>query len=157
MAYAEFAGKSIPTVYEWRQAAPIGFNAAIVLMSNFDGKAPAPVRSHFGMSNFGAYDMAGKKEWTANASGTFRYALGARDEPSYVFSTAARRPFPEDDLRKIPHVNVPMPPAASFAPRAQGGAEREAVKRSGYELLRASIAISRRSRARVDRQRLPPY
>ena len=38
MAYAEFAGKSIPTVYEWRHAAPVEFNADVVLMSNFSGK-----------------------------------------------------------------------------------------------------------------------
>jgi dienelactone hydrolase len=119
MAYAEFAGKSIPTVYEWRQAAPVGFNAAIVLMSNFDGKAPAPVRSHYGMSNFGAYDMAGNvKEWTANASGTFRYALGgAWDEPSYVFSVAdARDPFWRTVSMGFRTVKRPTPPpAASFA------------------------------------------
>ena len=71
MAYAEFAGKSIPTVYEWRRAAPIEVNADVVLMSNFSGKALAPVGANHGMTTFGAYDMAGNvKEWTANASGS---------------------------------------------------------------------------------------
>ena len=42
MAYAEFVGKAIPTVYEWRRAAPVEVNADVVLMSNFSGKALAP-------------------------------------------------------------------------------------------------------------------
>jgi dienelactone hydrolase len=96
MAYAEFTGKSIPTVYEWRRAAPIDANADILLMSNFSAKALAPVGAHRGMTAFGAYDMAGNvKEWTANPSGTLRCALGgAWDEPSYQFNTLdARDPF----------------------------------------------------------------
>src|SRR6266853_909747 len=52
MAYAEFAGKSIPTAYEWRRAAPIEFNADIVLMSNFSGRAVAPVGKYHGMTTF---------------------------------------------------------------------------------------------------------
>ena len=68
MAYAEFAGKSIPTVYEWRRAAPVEFNADVVLMSNFSGKGLSPVGKHAAMTAFGAYDMAGNvKEWTTNA------------------------------------------------------------------------------------------
>jgi dienelactone hydrolase len=166
MAYAEFAGKSIPTVYEWRQAAPIGFNAAIVLMSNFDGKAPAPIRSHHGMSNFGAYDMAGNvKEWTANASGTLRYALGgAWDEPSYVFSTAdARDPFWRTVSMGFRTVKRPMPPpAASFAPmelQAPDVRSERPVNDQTYQVL-ADLHSYQPSEldARVDqRDDSPPY
>jgi dienelactone hydrolase len=166
MAYAEFAGKSIPTVYEWRQAAPVGFNAAIVLMSNFDGKAPAPVRSHHGMSNFGAYDMAGNvKEWTANASGTLRYALGgAWDEPSYVFSVAdARDPFWRTVSMGFRTVKRPTPPpAASFAPlelRAPEVRSEKPVDDQAYQLL-AGLHRYQPSEldARVDRRDdSPPF
>jgi dienelactone hydrolase len=118
-AYAEFAGKSIPTVYEWRRAAPIEFNADVVLMSNFSGKGLAPVGANHGMTTFGAYDMAGNvKEWTANASGALRYALGGGwDEPSYVFAMSdALDPFWRTVSMGFRTVKRPVPPpAASFA------------------------------------------
>jgi formylglycine-generating enzyme required for sulfatase activity/dienelactone hydrolase len=119
MAYAEFAGKSIPTVYEWRHAAPVEFNADVVLMSNFSGKGLTPAGAHHGMTRFGAYDMAGNvKEWTANASGMLRYAMGgAWDESSYVFSVAdARDPFWRTVSMGFRTVKRPTaPPPASFA------------------------------------------
>ena len=119
MAYAEFAGKSIPTVYEWRQAAPVEFNADVVLMSNFSGKGLAPVGSHHGMTAFGAYDMAGNvSEWAANPSGRLRYALGgAWDEPSYTFSMSdARDPFWRTVSMGFRTVERPTPPPVeSFA------------------------------------------
>ena len=119
MAYAEFAGKSIPTVYEWRQAAPVEFNADLVLMSNFSGKGLTPSGAHHGMTRFGAYDMAGNvKEWTANASGALRYAMGgAWDESSYVFSVPdARDPFWRTVSMGFRTVSRPVaPPPASFA------------------------------------------
>src|SRR5262245_64004647 len=90
MAYAEFAGKALPTVYEWRHAALVAddLNSDVALMSNFSGKALAPVGSYHGMTTFGTYDMAGNvKEWTMNRTGALRYAMGgAWDEASYVFS-----------------------------------------------------------------------
>jgi dienelactone hydrolase len=120
MAYAEFAGKSIPSVYEWRRAAPVEFNADVVLMSNFSGKGLAPVGAHHGMTTFGAYDMAGNvKEWTANALGTERYALGgAWDESSYVFGVAdAHDPFWRTVSMGFRTVKRPTPPPpASLGP-----------------------------------------
>ena len=119
MAYAAFAGKSLPTVYEWRRAAPVEFNADVVLMSNFSGKALSPVGMHAGMTVFGAYDMVGNvKEWTTNAVGNLRYALGgAWDESSYVFSVAdARDPFWRTVSMGFRTVIRPtQAPAASFA------------------------------------------
>jgi eukaryotic-like serine/threonine-protein kinase len=89
-AYAEFAGKSLPTVFEWRQAAQIGANSDVVLLSNFQAKGPRPGRQSRGMSPFGGYDMAGNQaEWTWNANGSNRYLLGGswEDLPyGYVFS-----------------------------------------------------------------------
>ena len=126
MAYAAFVGKSIPTVYEWRRAAPVELagNADIVLMSNFSGKGLAAVGANRGMTRFGAYDMAGNvKEWTVNASGPLRYAFGgAWDESSYVFSMAdARDPFLRTVSMGFRTVQRPTsPPASSFAPLALG-------------------------------------
>jgi eukaryotic-like serine/threonine-protein kinase len=119
MAYAEFAGKSIPTVYEWRSAAPIDANAEVIQMSNFSGKGLSAVGAHHGMTLFGAYDMAGNvAEWTTNASGNLRYVLGgAWDEASYIFTgNDARDPFWRTvsmGFRTVERIKAP--PSESFA------------------------------------------
>jgi formylglycine-generating enzyme required for sulfatase activity/predicted esterase len=95
-AYAEFAGKSLPTIYHWYNAAGIGIFSDILRLSNFGGKGPAPVGSYQGLTSSGAYDMAGNvKEWCWNAIGDRRYILGgAWSEPGYMFSSAdAQFPF----------------------------------------------------------------
>src|SRR5207237_5572909 len=59
-AYAEFAGKQLPTVHHWRQAAlfqPI--SSEIIQLSNFEGKRLAARGKFKGASFFGSFDMAG--------------------------------------------------------------------------------------------------
>lgn len=96
-AYAEFAGKSLPTAYHWRVAASPQNGASIIPASNFGGVGPAPVGRYRGMSWSGAFDMAGNvKEWVSNeARSGKRFILGgAWNEPTYVFYDAdARSPF----------------------------------------------------------------
>ena len=96
-AYAEFAGKLLPTIYHWKAAASLGASAAIIPVSNFGRQGTARVGSYRGMSAVGAYDMAGNvKEWSWNEAGSGkRYILGgAWDEPAYFFNDAdARSPF----------------------------------------------------------------
>jgi dienelactone hydrolase len=119
-AYAAFAGKSLPTVYEWNHAAgaPAG-TSNILQLSNFAGKAPSVRDAHRGMAPFGTFDMAGNlKEWTWNATGAARYVLGgAWDESPYTFSMAdARMPFDRDDTLGFRCVRRPTaPPPGSFA------------------------------------------
>ena len=94
-AYAEFAGKSLPTIYHWRRAAGVS-NFEIIGFSNFSGRGPAKAGSHQGMSPFGNLDMAGNlKEWCWNGSSGSRFLLGASwSEPAYWFSELdARSPF----------------------------------------------------------------
>jgi len=94
-AYAEFAGKSLPTIYHWATAASPCASASIMPASNFGGRGPAPVGSFGGMSWSGAYDMGGNvKEWCWNEAGSGRrYILGgAWDEPVYMFNDADARP-----------------------------------------------------------------
>jgi len=93
-AYAEFAGKSLPTIYHWARAAAPWGTAAIGPMSNFSGRGPEPVGSHQGLGPFGTYDMAGNvKEWCWNSTGTKRYILGgAWNEPVYMFTDPDAQP-----------------------------------------------------------------
>jgi len=95
-AYAEFVGKSLPTIYHWFRAANMGLYSDILGLSNFGGHGPARVGSYSGLGPFGTYDMAGNvKEWALNATGDRRYILGgAWDEPGYHYSDPdARKPF----------------------------------------------------------------
>jgi len=84
-AYAEFRGKSLPTVYQWEKAARNGVvNYQAMSLpwgmvysmdnvngrANFNGKETEPVDKYeFGISAFGCYNMAGNvKEWCLNNS-----------------------------------------------------------------------------------------
>jgi predicted Ser/Thr protein kinase len=86
-AFAQFAGKSLPTVHHWFSATDQYAPPTLLLLSNFDKKGPARVGSHQGLGPFGTYDMAGNvKEWCSSASGAKRYILGgAWDEPVYMY------------------------------------------------------------------------
>jgi cephalosporin-C deacetylase-like acetyl esterase len=87
-AYAEFAGKSLPTIYHWNRAAGPLSTALIVPASNFGGSGVLPVGAKQGIGPWGTYDMAGNvKEWIWNeADSGKRYALGgAWDDPAYMF------------------------------------------------------------------------
>jgi dienelactone hydrolase len=97
-AYAEFAGKSLPTIYQWSRAASPGLGASAVLpLSNIGGTALARAGSHPGWSLNGLYDAAGNvKEWCWNEAGRGRrYILGgAWNEPPYMFADPdAQEPF----------------------------------------------------------------
>lgn len=96
-AYAEFAGKSLPTIYHWNRAAGPITAPYIVPASNFGGTGLVAVGTKQGIGPWGTYDMAGNAKewiWTQTNSGD-RYVLGGGyDEPDYMFvDPDARSPF----------------------------------------------------------------
>jgi formylglycine-generating enzyme required for sulfatase activity/predicted Ser/Thr protein kinase len=95
-AYAEYAGKTLPTVYQWQKAGNQMFASDILPLSNFGGHGLAQVGINPGLGAYGTYDMAGNaKEWCWNASEQKRFILGgAWDEPPYMFiDQDAQSPF----------------------------------------------------------------
>jgi hypothetical protein len=109
-AYAAFRGKRLPTIFQWEKAARNGYvpPAGVSAMpwgafypgspledrANF-GAGPLPTTSaEFGMSTFGAYNMAGNvAEWTSNdSSDGFLATGGAWGDPTYAFSKFGGRP-----------------------------------------------------------------
>ncbi len=110
-AYAKYRGKRLPSLYEWEKAARSGNRGpgglpfmpwgvffpgdTLAHRANFAGAGPVPVTSMpFGMSPFGAYNMAGNvAEWTRNdSSDGFIATGGAWGDPTYTFGQSAGRP-----------------------------------------------------------------
>lgn len=103
-AYASFRGKQLPTAFQWEKAARNGTAIALANIlpwgvfypgdsldyhANFRNNGALPVTSsEFGMSPFGAYNMAGNvSEWALNeTSQGFITSGGAWGEPVYMFA-----------------------------------------------------------------------
>ena len=95
-AYAEYAGKDLPTVFHWSNAVLDYSSFDIIPMSNFSDHGLSAVGRFQGMGPYGTYDMAGNaKEWCRNATANNRFILGgAWNEPSYMFNAPdAQSPF----------------------------------------------------------------
>jgi formylglycine-generating enzyme required for sulfatase activity/dienelactone hydrolase len=118
-AYATFAGKALPNIYQWSLAAGAWASSQIVPLSNFRGTALAPAGTHQGVGPFGTRDMAGNaKEWCWNATGEKRFILGgAWNEPSYMFNDVdAQEPFgraPNHGFRLVRPLDGETEPAAA--------------------------------------------
>ncbi|HSB75027.1 MAG TPA: protein kinase [Terriglobales bacterium] len=124
-AYAEFAGKSLPTIYHWYRAANLGLSSEILHLSNFAGKGPARVGSYSGLGAFGTYDMAGNvKEWAMNAAGDRRYILGGGwSDPVYMYQEPDAEPpldrSPANGIRTVKYLHPETISATLLAPVQQ--------------------------------------
>ncbi len=88
-AFAEFAGKRLPTVYHWDRAALVMLSGVIVPASNFGDSGPAPVGSYEDSVVRGTWDMAGNvREWCSNGTDNKeRFILGgAWSDAPYTFT-----------------------------------------------------------------------
>ncbi|HVM49463.1 MAG TPA: protein kinase [Candidatus Acidoferrum sp.] len=103
-AYAQWAGKSLPTLHHWNFAAVTlldadlstsDFLADVVMQSNFGRQGPAPAGKYQGVTPRGVYDLAGNaKEWCLNeTTDGLRLSLGGGwNDETYMFVTAERYP-----------------------------------------------------------------
>jgi len=128
-AYAEFTGKSLPTIYHWEIAQGFsalmlsrGIYALLAPLSNFKNEGPAPVGSFPGMTGYGALDMAGNvREWCWNEAPKGRMIRGgAWNDSTYMFGYLSQAtPFdrsPKNGFRCAVYPERDKIPGAALEP-----------------------------------------
>jgi eukaryotic-like serine/threonine-protein kinase len=125
-AYAEYAGKSLPTVDHWGaavgEATPLlDFTTGwLGQLSNFKGEGPAPVGSHQSMTAYGAYDLPGNvREWCWNQSRDGRVVRGgAWNDATYMMGNLSQAPAfdrsPKNGFRCALYLDRGKIPAKEF-------------------------------------------
>jgi pimeloyl-ACP methyl ester carboxylesterase len=145
-AYAAFAGKSLPALAQWYQAAPQEVASYTVRASNISRSALAPVGAFKGLGPFGNYDMAGNvKEWIVNPVGGNLHLIlgGGWKSQTYLYAEPeALPPFdrsPANGFRCVRNVAPLRAEAASaIKPFLR---DFSAVKPASDEVFRAYTAI----------------
>jgi len=91
MAYAGFAGRSLPTIYHWDRVALTWASSEIVPFSNLAGTAVQPTGGTRARNRYGTFDLGGNvREWCVNPDNRGgRFILGgAWNDPPYAFNDA---------------------------------------------------------------------
>jgi serine/threonine protein kinase len=128
-AYAEFAGKSLPTDEHWviasGQRIPALFyrhNSHLVSSSNFSGSGLEPVGNRDVVSAYGLYDVAGNvREWCFNKSDKGRILRGgAWNDAAYLFNSrtqaSALDRSPKNGFRCVTYLEPESVDQKLFAP-----------------------------------------
>jgi formylglycine-generating enzyme required for sulfatase activity/dienelactone hydrolase len=120
-AYAAWAGKALPVLGQWYQAANFENAAYTAQLSNLTTGRPAAAGAYQGLGNYGTYDMAGNvREWIANpVDNDLRFILGGSwKSPTYLYtSPEALPPFDRSGTNGFRCVrNLGAIPAAAAQP-----------------------------------------
>ena len=125
-AYAEFAGKSLPTIYHWYFADTAGdvqlLPGLYLPHSNYASAGPRAAGDGCVMGSHGAHDMAGNvREWSTTGAGSDRLLLGgAWTDPSYVYLFPDRRSLfdrsKENGIRCVRFLDDADPTPAALRP-----------------------------------------
>jgi len=163
VAYADFRGKNIPSMYHWKVAAGfyesdfVYFPSQLIPLSNFNGKEPARVGSYNGMTSFGAIDMAGNvREWCWNDSVVGKIICGgAWNDINYMYGRSQLPPFdrsPRNGFRCVVYLEENEILDAVFAPL------KSAVVRDYYKVKPVSDDVYKvyLSHFQYDRSALNP-
>ncbi|MBI1786791.1 MAG: protein kinase [Acidobacteria bacterium] len=151
-AYAQFAGKHLPTIYHWYRSGDPRAAAYVATSANFNGKGPVRVGSDTaGVTAFGAFDMAGNvKEWCWNETDDgLRFILGGGwNEPPYYFTNPdARSPFDRSPSNGFRCVRYPEPPPElTLAPRGRefrDYSKEKPVSSDTFRVIRGIYAAER--------------
>jgi eukaryotic-like serine/threonine-protein kinase len=126
-AYAEFAGKALPTSEHWYAATGLNISSMFILhslipQSNFNGEGPEAVGANSGMTYSGALDMAGNvREWCWNETPNGRCIRGgAWNDGTYMITQLIGAPAldrsPRNGFRCVRYVDPAEIAASVFAP-----------------------------------------
>jgi dienelactone hydrolase len=150
-AFAEWAGKSLPTSHHWGIASGeyasttgwLDFLPLLFPQSNFKNRGPAPAGSDAGMTAFGNNDMAGNvREWCWNETPQGRVVRGgAYDDATYLFTFLMNTPpfdrSPKTGFRCVRYIEKERIPGSAFAAiRYQEMPDLEKMKPASDEVFK---------------------
>jgi serine/threonine protein kinase/predicted esterase len=150
-AYAAFAGKSLPALAQWYQAAPPGLSPYTISFSNFNGTGPVPVGKMPGVGPFGTYDMSGNvREWSLNSVyGDRRFVLGGawKTQTYQAYDPEALPPFDRSPLNGFRcvrnQVAVPREVATPIVPSGRDLSKEKPVSDELFQAYRAEYAYDK--------------
>lgn len=132
-AYAEYAGKELPTLMHWYSAMGKNINhfnrsfpAVLTPVSNMQGDHPVEVGSYRGIGCYGTHDLAGNvREWCWNQTRDGRLIMGGGwDDSYYLYFSPSQAPLfdrsPQNGFRCVINPDRENPDTSIFGPVPTG-------------------------------------